>query len=1186
MTEARQHLSIEQFEQLLETRNQAHNPVVGAQAESVSEANRHLLNCDRCRTVFSLLKLWERLPKDQAQPGPRTLACPPSMEVFELAAGISSESEAEILLEHTATCGHCGPLLRQASGWFVEELSPEEEEAIAGLSTAAPERQAAIASQICAQRTVTVPPATKASAQPESSPRFRFFTHRFALPLAAVIVLIVAGLLILRTTRVPDVNDLLATAYAEQRRIELRIPGAKYSPLRVARGTGGSRLDRPQALLSAEDLIAKKLLEKPNAPQWLEAKARADLLDGNYDAALKTLSSLPESADVLIDLATAYYEKGEATNDPINFGNAVDALGKALAKAPNENIALYNRALVCERISLYSQAVQDWQSYLSYDSSSRWAEEAREHLLRLKKKEQQREKDRTGMPGLGQLGLPDPSTNIEDDLEYLLALLPDISLPDTPDGEFQERANHGKRAAIAELAQKDAWLRDLLTEDAATLRRGLSDLAKAAAANAKAESAAARDYASQAERVFGAGPSHNAAGELRAKFEAVFAAKVDQDGRRCLEEAAEVEAAAATKSYVWLETQLLLEQGSCEWMLGNLGGAKDKYLKAAQIAKASGYPSLYLRSQDHLSGIEIETGNYERAWRITSIALKEFWSGKYADVRGYNLYYNLYELSRLRHQPYLQLAAWRDGVKLSESSEDTAQKAMAHALLGTSAWEVHDKQTSLHELENAARLFLESPKNRSTRLAQLETESRRAAIETSLEDAKGATQRLRPLEQAVRVVNDPYLSILFYSNLGDAELKLGDDFRAESALRSAVTFAESQLRSLKSEESRAEWSTKSGKAYRNLVELLLRKGDAGGALDLWDSYRGAPLRDRSRFAPASRARSAVRGSSKSVVYALLPSSVAIWVSSDQGDHVFLRQRQEGEIEEDAKNFQRLCASSQSDLANLTRLGKKLYLDLVAPIESFLPSNSSLVIEPDDALSGLAFDALVDPKGRYLGERISMTISLGANYEQKSRPSLPIASNLPALVVAVRNSPAFPELSLPPLADAETEAELIANRFHEVRLLTGSEATDKAVRTRLPASNVFHFSGHALFSPRRSGLVLSDGLLEAKALDPSRVSQLQLVVLAACASEEGSNGSVTDGDSLVRTLLSNGVPHVVASRWEVDSRSTSEFMAVFYDKVLSGESVPTAIHEAQASLRATPETVHPFYWSAFATFGRS
>ena len=69
----------------------------------------------------------------------------------------------------------------------------------------------------------------------------------------------------------------------------MRIPGAKYAPMQAERGTGQSDFDKPQSLLKAKDLIGENLSKNPNDPEWLQARARAELLDGNYESAIKSL---------------------------------------------------------------------------------------------------------------------------------------------------------------------------------------------------------------------------------------------------------------------------------------------------------------------------------------------------------------------------------------------------------------------------------------------------------------------------------------------------------------------------------------------------------------------------------------------------------------------------------------------------------------------------------------------------------------------------------------------------------------------------------------------------------------------------------------------------------------------------------------------------------------------------------
>ena len=60
-------------------------------------------------------------------------------------------------------------------------------------------------------------------------------------------------------------------------------------------------------------------------------------------------------------------------------------LGKAMAKNANA-AALFNRAIVYERMGLVHQAIADWQQYLARYGREAWAAEARERLDALLKK--------------------------------------------------------------------------------------------------------------------------------------------------------------------------------------------------------------------------------------------------------------------------------------------------------------------------------------------------------------------------------------------------------------------------------------------------------------------------------------------------------------------------------------------------------------------------------------------------------------------------------------------------------------------------------------------------------------------------------------------------------------------------------------------------------------------------------
>jgi len=182
--------------------------------------------------------------------------------------------------------------------------------------------------------------------------------------------------------------------------------------------------------------------------------------------------------------------------------------------------------------------------------------------------------------------------------------------------------------------------------------------------------------------------------------------------------------------------------------------------------------------------------------------------------------------------------------------------------------------------------------------------------------------------------------------------------------------------------------------------------------------------------------------------------------------------------------------------------------------------------------------------------------------------------------------------LTPLIDAETEAQTAVRRFSSARWLQGSNATLSAIRREIRGVVLFHFAGHAVSSSLRNGLVLAEldpntrhsRLVGAESLALGEMDHLQLVVLSACntGSETQIAGSARGG--LAEAFLSAGVPHVLASRWNVDSSETARFMNEFYGKLLSGDTVANSIHTAQLALESEPASAHPYYWSAFELRG--
>jgi CHAT domain-containing protein len=178
-----------------------------------------------------------------------------------------------------------------------------------------------------------------------------------------------------------------------------------------------------------------------------------------------------------------------------------------------------------------------------------------------------------------------------------------------------------------------------------------------------------------------------------------------------------------------------------------------------------------------------------------------------------------------------------------------------------------------------------------------------------------------------------------------------------------------------------------------------------------------------------------------------------------------------------------------------------------------------------------------------------------------------------------------------LPEADYEANDIARLFSRHVLLTGKQATLSRVANLLPKAEVFHFAGHAISRSQESGLLLAPGdgdpkqfvILGQIHLRSKDLKKLQLVVLSGCDTAVADQGMIDPG-SLVRIFLRSGVPHVVASKWSVDSSVSMEMMAHFYRLMLGGDSASAALEQSEKTIRSDPRTSHPYYWAAFSDFG--
>ena len=1179
--------------------------------EALGEAQRHVESCLDCSRKVQMHKAVQNEISGMREPGnfPPREGCAEYGEWIKVAAGVLPQSKSRELITHAAQCGHCGPLLRQAAETLSDEVTADEEELIAELGIAEVERQNKLADMLRSK-------VQGAQLQAPGKPWWREFSFEWrpVLIAAAFLVTAMVGWIGWRLFRPPKVEQLLAQAYTEHRTLEIRIPGAKFAPMRGERSADHSNLNKPLALLQAESLIGEELTKHPSSAVWLQAKGRADLLDGNYDSAIESLQRVseinPDTPGLYTDLGSAYYLRAVSTNALQDYGTAINLFGKALAKSPDDPTALFNRALACEQGFCYTQAINDWRHYLRVDPSGEWANEARRRLTALEEKVQRHEQSQVE-PLLPPSEIAALTPNDDVTYEKIDRRIEDYSTLATsdwlsrgyPPKPSEEADSRDSRVALKMLAgmlarkHKDRWLTDLLRKSwTANFPAAAAKLSLALKASDAGDNVEARKLAREAEQLFSS--DGNQAGALRARVEYMFASHDALESDACLGAANGQESLLRSHSYRWLLIQYYLEKGTCSRLEGNVGEAWRLYQSAATEASSDGYGSIYLRTQDHLANISGATGLLANSLSISCAALRRFWSEAYGAMRGYNLYYDLYEIARLEQQPYLQMAVWRDGIVLSESFTDNTLRAMAHSLMGSAAVAAKETPTAEFEFKLASDLFKQSPQIESTRIARIEAEARLAEVETANGHPELAVKRLQELQPEVSAQADNLLATIYYTALGYAEFRLGADRQAEAALHSAISVSERQLRSLRDARSRREWSHLVATSYQDFAELQMHRGDSLGALATWEWYRASyiPLQTTygATFWPGTDKKSSIDElkilsseltKETVVTYALLPKGLAIWIYDDRGTSSSWTEIDPNVVTRRVNQFVSLCADPDSDMSHIRNDAKALYSLFVAPIEQHLSHDRPVIVELDDSLAKLPLDVLIDSYNRYAGDRWTIVYSLGLYYWRRESTAATIGVGNSALIAVEPGSGIATKWGVAPLPDVLPEGAMVARQFKSAHLLVGNQVSLKAVAAELPSVSLFHFAGHAISSAEQSGLLLFDDVLTGSAVEQMSLSRVKLGVLSACYANKRSDANAGEGAGVVGALLRAGVVHVVASRWDVNSAVTRDFMQMFYREVLSGKTVSAALHAAEFSLRSRPGMAHPYYWAGFGAFGQ-
>jgi CHAT domain-containing protein len=1117
--------------------------------------------------------------------------CPEVDVLQELAAGIGSPELAQQTMQHVARCATCSAALRSYISEFSEEQSPENAALFNQLQSSKPQWQKQLVHD-----------------QIGGGKRFPWLKLVPAMAaLAVAIFAVIQGPALLADFKVNQAQKQVAAAFAGRRTTEMRLPSVSHSdyrpfPIELGGENGRSLDEVPTSLHDASGAANQNLLAAKADPRWLQVQGLALLWESTPSSLEKAEKDFERArADGLatpsleIDLAASYFERDSRAEHP-NLQRTLNLLSEVLSKPTLANddraSALFNLALAYEKTQAWDMAVSTWEKYLQIDRSSDWAKEAHKHLNEGKAKISSRPQQSYSDPSFFLRQKAQGNLRPEDPEQYqqkaLSQWLP-TAVADQQSDAY--KAVNGLAEVFAE--HQDFWWRDFLKETKPSDLDAVRELSDAVLANDEGHYSIAEKSSQQAVVLFNR--QHNEPGELRASFEGVYAHRRILKSADCIARADPLAKSLSDSKYIWLSARVFLELAECRNIFGAFAESDESLAKSRTLANDSHYPMLQLQDIGISVGMKRLRGNCDESWKDTVDGLELYWETLHVQgERLFQFYAVMLQCSLETGALDVARALIEHTIAMRQAHSadiqpDATIDGLLHLHLANILLARGDKDLSSKE-HTLALTLLNQPSEPSANKYRLVSEIEPAEFQLQQGQPKQAFATLEPLISLLPKSQDKFFSLRCRQLLGDIYFELGEYDNSLKQYQEAINLAETSLSGMISGNARLSWLRATDQSYRGLVRVLLAQKKDRDALDQWEWYQSRPMFKGATITGSGDPAGAIAPRLKKngtydanhpagirVVYAEFRDGLQIWILENGSIRSKWVTTDQQDFELQVHDFVKKCATESSNLENLQRQGVVLYSLIVEPILSDISRYPVITVELDRRIYNLPIEALRSPNGWYFGERHAVIYSSGNAIDTSLHEPQPITFRENLLLVDATHSPKSGYL--PGMAD---EGKTILELFAHSKMIDSTTAQWTGVKQSLMHSQIFHYMGHGL--PDGTGTsLLFNGVhaLRAQDFTASLFQHSQLVVLAACSSGKGQEGLLDTGN-LVHALLDAGVPRIIASQWNVDSESTSQFMQRFYRDLGKDETVAQAMMHARREMLG--QTPHPYYWASFSLAG--
>jgi CHAT domain-containing protein/Tfp pilus assembly protein PilF len=333
----------------------------------------------------------------------------------------------------------------------------------------------------------------------------------------------------------------------------------------------------------------------------------------------------------------------------------------------------------------------------------------------------------------------------------------------------------------------------------------------------------------------------------------------------------------------------------------------------------------------------------------------------------------------------------------------------------------------------------------------------------------------------------------------------------------------------------------------------------------------------------------------------------------------LAQSVDSSFFEDIKKFRRLLTVPSStdnalrEYKEFQIIGYRLYKKLIDPVRAFLISDK-LIISPDNILSYLPFETIISSVGSkeginyrdlgYLMNSYDISYTYSATYMSESLKKEYTRSNK-----LIAFAPDYPEpiniekvlMSRQVVSGVLSDLPYARKEAEYVRDITGGElyenskAIESVYKKESGKYDIIHLAMHTLLNekdPMHSTLIFShlndsteDGYLKTYEIYGIPL-KAKMVVLSSCNTGTGLLFSGEGILSLARGFAYSGSQSVVMSMWEIEDKSGTDIVEMFYKNLKDGYSKSSALKKARIDFLKNADQLrsHPYFWSTLVIYG--